>query len=348
MNWGIIGSGMIAGIHASAIRAMAGETLHSVFNHRAEGAEKLAAAHGCRAYADLAEFLEDPALDIVTVCTPSGAHFEPALAALASGRHVVVEKPLEITTERIDFMIEAATASGKTLACVLNRRFTPAMDAFKLACEQARFGKLTSASCYVKWFRDQAYYDSAPWRGTWRLDGGGVLINQAIHTIDALIHLAGPVRSVRANAARLAHTGIEVEDFAMALVEFENGACGVIEASTCTWSKGGHPARVQLAGTDGSVFMADETFEVWDFREEHPEDERIRETLMKQAGPGLGANNPSAIGHLQHQRNFEEIAAAIRDGRDPSTSAAEARKAVAVIEAMYLSAHEAGARVVPK
>ena len=205
MNFGIIGSGMIAAVHAMALREMRGGCLHSVFNHHAEGAEKLAAAHGVRAFSSLAEFLADPDLDAVTICTPSGAHLEPALAALAAGKHVIVEKPLEVTTARIDRMIAAAAATGKSLSSVLNRRFTPAMDAFRQAAA-GRFGKLTSASCYVKWFRDQAYYDSAPWRGTVALDGGGALMNQAIHAIDALLHLAGPVRSVRADTTCLATT----------------------------------------------------------------------------------------------------------------------------------------------
>ena len=207
--------------------------------------------HGIGAVTDFTAFLADPELEIVSICTPSGAHLDPALAALAAGKHVVVEKPLEVTVARIDRLIAAARAAGKTLASILNRRFTPAMDAFKAAADAGRFGQLTSASCYVKWFRNQAYYDSAPWRGTWALDGGGVLMNQAIHAIDSLIHLAGPVRSVRANTACLAHGGIEVEDSAVAIVEFENGARGVIEGSTCAWSKDGHPARIQLAGTGG-------------------------------------------------------------------------------------------------
>lgn len=348
MNFGIIGSGMIARIHAQSICAMDGGTLHSVFNHRAEGAEKLAAAQGVRAFADLAEFLADPELEVVTICTPSGAHFEPALAALAAGKHVIVEKPLEVTTERIDQMIAAAATSGKTLASVLNRRFTPAIDAFKAATDQARFGQLASASCYVKWFRDQAYYDSAPWRGTLALDGGGALMNQAIHAIDALIYLAGPVRSVQASIACLGHTGIEVEDIAVAIVEFENGARGVIEVSTCAWSKDGHPVRVQLAGTEGSAFLADESFEVWDFKQEQPDDARVRATLMNNAVAGLGANDPSAIRYLQHQRNFEEIVTAIHEGREPVTSASVARQAVAVIEAIYQSAADGGKRTCPK
>jgi predicted dehydrogenase len=345
MKFGIIGAGMIGHFHAKAITAMTGGTLHSVFDLRAEGAQKLADEYGAKAFSNIDEFLSDPELEIVTIGTPSGAHLDPALASLNAGKHVICEKPLEITTERIDELMEAAARNGKTLAAVLNRRFHPGMTAFKKASDEGRFGKLTSASCYVKWFRDQAYYDSAGWRGTWALDGGGALMNQSIHTVDALIYLAGPIKSVQANAACLAHERIEVEDIVVAIVEFENGARGVIEASTCTWSKAGHPARVQLAGTEGSVFLADESFELWDFKNEQPEDEEIRNTLMKGQEAGLGANDPSAINFYQHQRNFEEVVASIKEGREPTTSAAEARKPVAVIRAIYESAQNDGKKI---
>ncbi len=345
MKFGIIGSGMIARIHAKAIAEMSGGKLHSVFNHREEGARKLAGEFGVRAFTDLGDFLADSELEIVTVCTPSGAHFEPALAALRAGKHVVCEKPLEVTPARIDELMAAAAESGKVLASVLNRRFTPAMEACKAAVEAGRFGRMTSASCYVKWFRDQGYYDSAAWRGTWALDGGGALMNQGIHTIDALLYLAGPVRYVQANTACLAHDRIEVEDLGVAILEFESGARGVIEAGTCCWSKSGHPARVQLAGTEGSAFLADEVFEVWDFLHEAPEDADIRRSLMRGGSPGLGANHPASIGHRQHRLNFEEIVAAIQAGRAPVTSAAEARKAVQLICAIYESARNGGERI---
>lgn len=324
---------------------MEGGTLHSVYNHRLESAAALAAEFGVKAYSDLAAFLADPALEIVTIGTPSGAHFDPALAAFQAGKHVICEKPLEITTARIDALIDAAAAAGKTLAAILNRRFNPAMEAFKAACDGGRFGTVVSASCYVKWFRDQAYYDSAAWRGTLALDGGGALMNQAIHTIDALLYLAGPVRSVQAATSCLAHERIEVEDLGVALLEFTSGARGVIEASTCCWSKQGHPARVQICGTEGSVFLADESFEVWDFKDELPQDTAIRETLMRGGVAGLGANDPKAIQFFQHQRNFEEVVSAIREGREPSTSACEARKAVELIQAIYQSAAAGGARI---
>lgn len=342
MKFGIIGAGMIGQFHAKAMTAMSGGDLHSVFDLRLESAEKLASDYSAKAHDQIADFLADPELEIVTIGTPSGAHFDPAMAAIAAGKHVIIEKPLEITTERIDQMMHTAKQNSVTLAAVLNRRFHPGMDAFKAASDGGRFGKLTSASAYVKWYRDQAYYDSAGWRGTWALDGGGALMNQSIHTIDALIYLAGSVKSVQANTACLAHTDIEVEDIAVAILEFENGARGVIEGSTCTWSKDGHPARVQLAGTEGSVFLADEAFEIWDFMNETEEDEQVRSQFMKGAEAGLGANDPTAINFYQHQRNFEEVVAAIKEGREPSTSASEARKSVELIQAIYKSAQNGG------
>ena len=339
MNFGIIGTGSIGRFHAEAIRAMAGGTLHSVYNRHP------ALDYDVPSYTDLAEFLADPDLDIVTIATPSGAHFDPTQAALLASKHVICEKPLEITTARIDELIATATATGMTLAAILNRRFNPAMSAFKAAMDEGRLGKVVSASCYVKWFRDQAYYDSAAWRGTMALDGGGALMNQGIHQIDALLYLAGPVASVQANIACLAHERIEVEDMAVAILEFQSGARGVIEGSTCCWSKNGHPGRVQICGTEGSIFLADETLEIWDFKNEHIHDAGIRQTLMRGNQATMGANDPKAILFHQHQRNFEEVVTAIREGREPSTSSREAKKSVALIEAIYQSAANGGAKI---
>jgi UDP-N-acetyl-2-amino-2-deoxyglucuronate dehydrogenase len=345
MKFGIIGAGMIGHFHARAIGAMQGGTLHSVFDLRAESAEKIAKEYGCKAYSKLEEFLADPELEIVTIGTPSGAHRDPAIAALQAGKHVICEKPLEVTTERIDEMIAAATTAGKTLSAVLNRRFQPAVEAFRLASTQGRFGKITSASAYVKWWRTQEYYDSGAWRGTWALDGGGALMNQGVHTVDQLLHVAGPVIAVTASTALLAHERIEVEDSCVALLEFANGARGVLEASTCCWSSTGHPAEVQVCGTAGSVFLADESFKVWDFATAQEEDAVIQQTLMQGSAKGLGANDPNAINFEGHRRNFEEVVQAIAENRPCAVDASEARKAVAVINAVYRSAREGGIRI---
>ena len=345
MKFGIIGAGMIGQFHGKAIEAMDGGELHSVFDLRAEAAELLAEQFGAKPFSDIDQFLADEELQVVTVGTPSGAHLDPSLAALQAGKHVICEKPLEVTPERIDLMRNAAEENSVTLAAVLNRRFHPAMDAFKAAADGGRFGTLTSASAYVKWHRDQAYYDSAAWRGTWKLDGGGALMNQSIHTIDALLYLAGPAVSVQANTACLTHTDIEVEDTAVAIVEFANGARGVIEGSTSNWSKDGHPARVQLCGDRGSVFLADEAFEIWDFQDEQPGDAEIHQTMMKGSEAGLGANDPKAINFDGHRKNFEEVITAIAEGRESSVNALEARKAVSLICAIYESAQDDGKKV---
>lgn len=345
MKFGIIGSGMIGGFHAKAINAMTGGELGGVADRVVERAKAFEQQYGTKAYESVDAMLDDPAIEIVTIGTPSGAHLNPAMAAIEAGKHVIIEKPIEITTERIDLMVNAAANKGVTLAAVLNRRFHPGIQAFKMAVAEGRFGKLTSASAYIKWFRDQAYYDSAGWRGTWALDGGGALMNQSIHTIDTLLYLAGPVASVQARTACLAHERIEVEDSAVALLQFENGAYGVIEGSTCSWSRGGHPARVQLAGMEGSAFLADEAFEVWEFKNETEADARIRSELVKGVEIGLGANDPNAIDSYQHQLNFEEIVQAINEGRQASTHAGEARKSVELIQAIYRSAQNDGARI---
>ena len=345
MKFGIIGAGMIGQFHGKAIEAMQGGELHSVFDLRAEAAQQLAEQFDAKPFSDLEKFLADDELQLVTVGTPSGAHLEPSLAALNAGKHVICEKPLEITPERIDLMMRAAEENGVSLAAVLNRRFHPAMDAFKTTVDSGRFGTLTSASAYVKWYRDQAYYDSAAWRGTWALDGGGALMNQSIHTIDALLYLAGPVVSVQASTACLTHSDIEVEDTAVAILEFANGARGVIEGSTSNWSKEGHPARIQLCGDRGSAFLADEAFEIWDFMDEGACDIEVQRSMMKGSGTGLGANDPKAINFEGHQKNFEEVVNAISEERETSVTAMEARKAVALICAIYESAQDNGRKV---
>lgn len=347
-RFGIIGAGMIARFHAQALRDMPQAILHSVFDTVPERAQALANDFGAKAVATMEEFLADPELQIVTVCTPSGAHLDPALAALKAGKHVIGEKPLEITTARIDQLLTAARENGVTVSGIFNRRFHPAMEAFKMAADTGRFGRITMVEASVKWWRDQAYYDSGAWRGTWALDGGGALMNQSIHTIDQLLYLVGDVEWVQANTACLAHERIEVEDTATAILQFKNGALGIIHGSTACWSSTGHPAEVHVCGTKGSVFLADESFRVWDFAEEAAEDATVKAELMVKADTrGLGANDPKAINYTGHIRNFSDVIEAINAGRMPSTSGTEARRAVAVIEAIYTSAREGGRRVTP-
>ena len=243
------------------------------FDQVPAAADKLAETTGCKAYHQLDDLLADPAVQVVTIGTPSGAHMEPALAAARAGKHVIVEKPLEITLCRCDQIIEECRKAGVVLSTIFPSRFHDSSQELKRAVEDGRFGRLTLGDAFVKWYRSQAYYDSGAWRGTWELDGGGALMNQAIHSVDLLTWLMGPVVEVRAKTALLAHERIAVEDVALATVEFANGALGVIEASTAVYP--GYLKRIEIHGNAGSAVVEEEDLTKWDFEVKKPRDEAI-------------------------------------------------------------------------
>ncbi|MEM8686421.1 MAG: Gfo/Idh/MocA family oxidoreductase [Pseudomonadota bacterium] len=346
LSFGIVGLGMIARFHALSLKAMRDADLVACYSRDQCKADAFASEHGGQGYGAMADFLAHPGLDVVIICTPSGAHLEPTLAAAEAGKHVVCEKPLEVTTARIDQMISACDGAGVLLAGIFPRRFNPATALLKAAVEDARFGQINLADAYVKWWRTQDYYDSGAWRGTWALDGGGALMNQSIHTIDLLLHVMGDAKSVRAETRLIAHAGIEVEDTAVALVEFAGGPLGVIQGTTASWSAAGHPAEVQITGSGGSVFMSDDRFRVWEFREARDEDAQIRSEFALDTGAdGAGAADPSSIDFRWHQRNLEDVVGALREGRPSLVSGPEARRSVALIEAIYHSASRGGEKV---
>ena len=342
-TFGIIGGGMIAEFHAQAILAMGkGIKLGAIYARNADKAKQLGEKFNCKPFSNLDKFLAEKEIDIVTIATPSGAHLEPAIAAAKAKKHIICEKPLEVTPDRISIMIDVAKTENILLSGIFNRRFNPAVEQLKKAIENKRFGKLTLCDAQIKWFRTQEYYDSGKWRGTMALDGGGALMNQAIHTIDLLIYLVGNVKRVSASMALLTHENIEVEDTAVAILEFENGALGTIQGSTSCWSSTGHPAEIQICGNQGSAFLSDESFRVWDYMEKEKQDIYVKENLMQGKEKGLGANDPSAINFLGHQRNFENVIDALENGKPPLISGSEAIKSVELIDAIYRSAKNNG------
>ena len=329
---------MIAKVHARAIQAMDGAELFGIYCRDPKKAKALEQEHGCKVYSDLDEFLSHDELDAVTIATPSGAHLEPITKAAQKGKHIICEKPLEISSERILAAERVARENGVLLGGIFNRRFNPAVSALKRAIENQRFGTISLCEVQVKWFRDQAYYDSAAWRGTWALDGGGALMNQSIHSIDLLIHFMGMPKRLSASVGTLTHENIEVEDTAVAILEFENGAKGVIQGSTSTYSTEGRPAEIQISGNAGAVILKDEHFELWDFKKPSAEDEQVRAELMTGSKLALGANDPKAITNLGHQLNFKNFIAAIDGQEELLVTTQEALKSVIVINAIYESA----------
>ena len=342
-GFGIVGCGMVADFHAKAIAAMKGGHLACVFSRSRKNAQRVAKTHGCEVYTDYTQFLAHPGLDIVTIATPSGAHLEPIQKAARACKHIVCEKPLEITLGRIDKMIHTCKQNKVMLSGIFQRRFYEAVGVFKKAVEAGRLGKITLADAYIKWYRTQAYYDSGYWRGTWKLDGGGAMMNQSIHTIDLLYYLAGDVDWVCAFADRAIHKRIEAEDNAVAILKFKNGAMGVIEGSTSCYSPGGHPAEVHICGSEGSIFMRDDCFSVWEFKNGRSNDKKVMQKLgVKPGGTGAGAADPAAISYVEHQKNFEDVVRALKKGTQPMIDGPEGRKSVEIILAIYRSALTGG------
>jgi UDP-N-acetyl-2-amino-2-deoxyglucuronate dehydrogenase len=334
-GFGLIGCGMIAEFHTRAIQEMEGSRVVATFDAVPGRAEKIAALAGgdCKAYDDMDRMLADPRVDVVCVCTPSGAHRDPSVAAANAGKHVVVEKPLEITLPRCDAIIDACEKNGVRLCAIFPSRFSAANMALKEAIDAGRFGRLTLGDTYVKWWRTQEYYDSGGWRGTWQLDGGGALMNQAIHNVDLLQWLMGDVATIQAMTDRLAHERIEVEDTAVAILRFKNGALGVIEAATSAYP--GLLKRTEIHGDQGSARVEQDDITLWEFKEKRPGDD---ERVSRKGTLSGGAADPKDISHAGHREQLSDFLRAIDTGGSPRVAGQDGRKSVEIIRAIYKSA----------
>jgi predicted dehydrogenase len=344
-GFGIVGCGMISQFHARAIAELRGAKLVACCDALAASAERFAAANDCTAYPTLDAMLADPKVSVVTIATPSGAHMDPAVAAARAGKHVIVEKPLEVTLRKCDRIIRECEKNNVQLATVFPSRFHDSSVKLKRAIEGGRFGQLTVGDAYVKWYRTQEYYDSGAWRGTWALDGGGALMNQAIHSVDLLVWLMGPVVEIRAQTALLAHKRIEVEDTAMATLRFANGALGMIEATTAAYP--GYLKRIEIHGSAGSAVLEEEDLKAWDFAKPRKEDKAILDEMKKHKSSGGGASDPSAIGHHGHTMQFRDVLDAIRKRHPPSIDGHEGRRSVEIILGIYKAAENGKAVQLP-
>jgi len=342
IGFGIIGCGMIAKFHARAIGEIRGAKLVACHNRTIEKASAFASEFGGDAYDNLEEMLARKDIDVVTICTPSGAHLEPGVLAAKAGKHVLVEKPLEVTLKRCDALLAACKAAGVRVGTIFPSRFHESSKLLKQAVEQERFGRITMGDAYVKWFRTQQYYDSGAWRGTWKLDGGGALMNQAIHSVDLLLWLMGNVTDVSASVATLAHERIEVEDVATATIRFANGALGVIEASTASFP--GSLKRIEISGTHGMATLEEESIIRWTFAKETARDKKLMEEMKDNTKTGGGASDPTAIGHAAHRKLFQDFIKSLGTERVSMVEGLEGRRSVELILAIYKAA-KTGKRV---
>jgi predicted dehydrogenase len=336
IGFGIVGAGMISRFHARALADVRGAKLVACADNAPGRAEALAKEFECKAYNSVDGMLADKGVDAVTIATPSGAHMEPAVAAARAGKHVIVEKPLEITLKKCDKIIDACEKAGVKLSAIFPSRFHDSSKLLKQAVDQQRFGRITLGDAYVKWYRTQQYYDSGAWRGTWALDGGGALMNQAVHTVDLLAWFMGPVVEVQAYTATLAHERIEVEDAAVATLRFANGALGVVEATTAAYP--GYLKRIELHGSEGSAVLEEEDIKHWDFLKKSRGDAAVHRQMAQSKSTGGGAADPAAIGHHGHAMQFQDFVDSIRKERTPAIDGQEGRRSVEIILAIYQSA----------
>jgi predicted dehydrogenase len=338
LGFAIVGCGMIARFHAKALTEVPGARLVALVSRSEANGRKLADAleSQCDVATELGKVLARKDVDVVIVTTPSGAHMETAVAAARAGKHVVVEKPLEVTLERCDKIIETCKASGVQLCTIFPSRFGDANMALKKAIEAGRFGRLTLGETTCKWWRPQSYYDEGGWKGTQALDGGGALMNQAIHNVDLLCWMMGPATQITGFTATLAHERIEVEDTAVACLRFANGALGVIQATTSVHP--GLPKTVAIHGNHGTVVIEQDDVLRWELTPATSHDEEIKRRFATKTGASGGSSNPAAISHEGHARQLRDFVQAIQEKRPPLVDGAEGRKAVEVILAIYRAA----------
>ena len=334
IGFAIIGTGMIAEFHANAIALVPGAKLLGAYGNIPEQRHAFCEKHGIHEYESLEAVIADPQIHAATIATPSGLHAAVAVPVLEAGKAVLCEKPIDVTIEAVDAILAAEKRGHGRLACVFQARFGSGAQKLKAAIDAGRFGRLTLCSAYIKWWRDQAYYGTSGWKGTWKIDGGGALMNQGVHAVDLLQWLVGLPQEVSAFHATLAHT-MEAEDTLTALLRWEHGALGVIEAATSAWP--GDDLQIEISGDKGSATIVNDKVTRWEFAEKQPGDEDVLKNL--DAGKiGGGAADPKAIPVEGHRRLIEDLVAAIREGRPPVIPGTDARRAIALIRACYESA----------
>jgi predicted dehydrogenase len=335
IGFGLVGTGLIAPFHGKALRASKVAELAAATDMAPERLAKFVGEFGCRSYATLDEMLADPRVEVINVLTPNHLHFEPAMRAIAARKHVLIEKPPAMSPGEVRRMIEASKEARVKVGVVLQCRTRKSIQAIRQALAQGRFGRLLHADTYMKWFRPAEYYRLDAWRGQ-RRAGSGVTIAQTFHYIDLLQYLAGPVKRVHARMRNLAHPGVELEDTLLAFTEFENGAQGIVQASTALWP--GTDIRIEINGENGTAIMSGDRMETWKFRDECPEDADIRR--YGTAGGATGATGAGDLGFQEHQAVMEDMVGAIREDREPFIPLASVLPTLEWALAMYRSAKE--------
>jgi UDP-N-acetyl-2-amino-2-deoxyglucuronate dehydrogenase len=333
---GIVGTGVIATTHAEAIAAIPGARLVAVTDVVPERARQFAGGHGCAAEPSLDALLARDDIDVVSVCVPSGLHSEVGVQVAAAGKHLVVEKPIDISLAAADRLIDAVDAAGVAMTVISQHRFDPGLVELRGLIDDGALGRLVLGEASTKWYRSQAYYDSGPWRGTWALDGGS-LMNQGIHYVDLLRWTMGPVIEVSAVYATEDHK-IEVEDTAVAVLRFTSGAVGTIVSSTAVFP--GFAQRLEVSGTGGTVVVEDGEIARSALTSDSPDQGLRGSRLPRPVSAEGAAANAAAIGVASHAAQIADLLTAVEQGREPSVTGRDGRDTLEVVLAVYESSRE--------
>lgn len=333
---GLIGGGNITETHARAARALPGVEIAAIYGTNSDKVRRLSRERGGKPYSDFEQFLDHHPMDLVAIGSPSSLHAVQGIAAARRGLHVLTEKPIDITTERADALISEADKAGVKLGIFFQDRCKPDLLRAKKGIEAGILGKPILADARVKWYRPPDYYSNSRWRGTQAFDGGGALINQAVHTVDLLLWLFGDVLSVQASSKAALHA-IEVEDTLVALLQFANGALGVLQATTSAYP--GYPRRVELTGSEGTLIIEQDRLLATDLRNP-PKD--LRHGAEADHNPS--ADSPIVSDVRGHQAVFEDFINAIQSNTKPRCDGVEGRRSLALVEAVY-AACRSGERV---
>jgi len=333
-GFGILGAGMISGLHGAALRDSTKAELVAVCDVAEDRAQKLAGeyAPGAAVYTKLDDLLADPNVEVLDVVTPNHLHTDAVLAAFAAGKHVLCEKPPAMSLAETDRMIAAGRRAGRKFGIFVQCRMREPIRRIKQALAEGRFGRLLHADAVMKWYRTTEYYQSDPWRCE-RRSGAGVTIQHAFHYIDLLYYLMGPARVVQAGMSNLAHPELAIEDTLGALVHFQNDVVASVTASTALWP--GRDVRVEIYGDRGAAVMKGAVLSLWQFQEERPEDEAIRQA--GDAAQATAASDPTALPSAEHQMVVDDFVDAIREDREPAIPCQSVRPTLEIALAMYKS-----------
>ena len=330
MRVGIIGTGAIAHKHVQAYRNI-GYELTVCTDINAQNGRSFAERYGCEFVPAYEELCRHPRVDFVDVCTFPDFRLQPILICAESGKHVQVQKPISTNVETARQMIDVARKGGIQLGVVSQHRFDDSTRFLRRALDEGRLGRILQADAYVKWFRSAAYY-SRPIKGSWATEGGGALINQAVHQVDVLLWLIGGVEEVFGYWQLGAMHKIESEDVVCAMLKYASGATGVIQASTAFWP--GYTERIEIHGTKGTAVISGDKLTAWDVENDSGEPAPLARDVAS------GASDPMAISLEPFERQFLDFGESIKTGRRPISSGEDGFRALEVVESIYQSCRQ--------